>query len=132
MQYSREAEGGKCKAVTHGVFALRSGARGGQGRAKPTSVETNEHWEKRDCTKPWRLREAKRQPTRAPERDGTVPFSCAIARKEARESHYWLRLLTATSIVKQEEVSSLIQECHELIAILTTIIKNTQRNRDVR
>ncbi len=54
----------------------------------------------------------------------------AIARKEARETHYWLRLLAATSIIEQEEVSDLVQECNELIAILTTIIKNAQANRE--
>ena len=53
----------------------------------------------------------------------------AIARKEARETHYWLRLLAATGIVTDNAVSTLIQECNELIAILTAIIKNTQANR---
>ena len=52
----------------------------------------------------------------------------AIARKEARETRYWLRLLAATSIVTDEEVSPLIQECNELIAILTAIIKKAQNN----
>ena len=54
----------------------------------------------------------------------------AIARKEARETRYWLRLLGATSIVTDEEVTPLTQECNELIAILTTIIKKAQNNGD--
>ncbi len=54
----------------------------------------------------------------------------AIARKEARESHYWLRLLAATDLEKESETAPLIQECNELIAILTAIIKKAQSNRD--
>jgi len=56
----------------------------------------------------------------------------AIARKEARETRYWLRLLVATNIVAEEGVSPLVQEVNELIAILTTIIKKTQKNGDGR
>ena len=52
----------------------------------------------------------------------------AIARKEARETHYWLRLLVATDIISDEKLRSLIDECNELIAILTTIIKKTRAN----
>lgn len=54
----------------------------------------------------------------------------AIAHKEARETHYWLRLLGATGIVTEETVSTLTQECNELIAILTAIIKKAQNKRD--
>jgi len=50
-----------------------------------------------------------------------------IARKEARETHYWLRLLVATDIFSSQKLAGLIAECDELIAILTTIIKKTQR-----
>lgn len=56
----------------------------------------------------------------------------AIARKEARETRYWLRLLTATNIITDEAVSPLTQECNELIAILTAIIKKTQTNGSTR
>ena len=47
----------------------------------------------------------------------------SIACKEARETHYWLRLFAATEIVPAEKLTSLENECNELIAILTTIIK---------
>ena len=50
----------------------------------------------------------------------------SIARKEARETHYWLRLLVATEIVPGAGLDDLIQESDELIAILTTIIKKTR------
>jgi len=54
----------------------------------------------------------------------------AIARKEARETHYWLRLLAATGHATAEETTPLIQECNELIAILTAIIKKTEANKE--
>ena len=51
-----------------------------------------------------------------------------IACKEARETHYWLRLLVASDIVPTERLAPLVQESNELVAILTTIIKNTKEN----
>ncbi len=50
----------------------------------------------------------------------------SIARKEARETHYWLRLLVATVILPLQKLEALLSECNELIAILTTIIKRTK------
>lgn len=49
-----------------------------------------------------------------------------IARKEARETHYWLRLLVEAKIMDAESVDALITETNELIAILTTIIKKAE------
>lgn len=46
-----------------------------------------------------------------------------IALKEARESHYWLRIIAATNIVPPNRVQPLIDEANEIIAILTTIVK---------
>lgn len=51
-----------------------------------------------------------------------------IACKEARETHYWLRLLTATDIVPSAKLAPLTDEANQLIAILTTIIKNAREN----
>ena len=51
-----------------------------------------------------------------------------IACKEARETHYWLRLLAETQILSGERFQPITEECNELVAILTTIIKKS-RNR---
>lgn len=48
----------------------------------------------------------------------------SIACKEARETHYWLRLFTATKILPAERLADLTDEANQLIAILTTIVKN--------
>lgn len=52
----------------------------------------------------------------------------SIACKEARETHYWLRLLLASEIVPEPRLAELLDEADQLIAILTTIIKNTRSN----
>jgi len=49
-----------------------------------------------------------------------------IACKEARETHYWLRLLAAAEIVLPDRLTDLIAEANQLIAILTTIVKKTR------
>lgn len=49
---------------------------------------------------------------------------CRISLKEARESLYWLRLFAGTDIVKQDQLAPLIQEAREIVAILTTIVRN--------
>jgi four helix bundle protein len=54
----------------------------------------------------------------------------SIACKEARETHYWLRLIAETKILKSEQLAPIIQECNELIAILTSIVKKTRKPRD--
>lgn len=52
----------------------------------------------------------------------------SIACKEARETHYWLRLLAESETISRERLANLIRESDELIAILTSIIKNTKAN----
>lgn len=53
----------------------------------------------------------------------------SIACKEARETHYWLRLLAASELMPQERLAELETECNELIAILTSIIKKMKGKR---
>lgn len=52
----------------------------------------------------------------------------SIACKEARETHYWLRLLAASEIVQPDRLKELTEEANQLIAILTTIVKRTRAN----
>ncbi|MGI8905420.1 MAG: four helix bundle protein [Candidatus Sumerlaeaceae bacterium] len=49
-----------------------------------------------------------------------------IARKEARETLYWLRLLIATGLVAEMRLRPLVIESNELVAILTAIYKKVQ------
>ena len=55
----------------------------------------------------------------------------SISCKEARETHYWLRLLAESKIVSPGKLDDLMAECNELIAILTTIVKKV-RDRQSR
>ena len=50
----------------------------------------------------------------------------SIASKEARETHYWLRLLKDSKIVSETRILPLENECLELIRILTAIVKTSQ------
>ena len=50
----------------------------------------------------------------------------SIASKEARETHYWLRLLGDSKIVHESRIQPLKDECLELIRILTAIVKTSQ------
>ena len=52
----------------------------------------------------------------------------SIATKEARETHYWLRLLAETKVVPPAQLTELIDEADQLVAILTTIVKNSRSN----
>ncbi|MDD5430565.1 MAG: four helix bundle protein [Candidatus Omnitrophica bacterium] len=63
------------------------------------------------------------------EADGTVTKKdftnkMVIARKEAKETRYWLRLISGKYIEK-EEISSDINESQEVINILSAIINKT-------
>jgi four helix bundle protein len=52
-----------------------------------------------------------------------------IALKEAREAHYWLRLIAAEGTITPSKLASLVGEADELVAILTTIAIRTNANR---
>lgn len=50
----------------------------------------------------------------------------SIARGEAREALYWLRLAKAT--LPLEDFDGVITEADELVRILTTIVKKTKED----
>ena len=49
----------------------------------------------------------------------------SISAKEARETHYWLRLLNDSGFLLHEH-KILLEDCEELIRILTSIVKTSQ------
>jgi four helix bundle protein len=50
-----------------------------------------------------------------------------IAQKEARESIYWLKLLTLSEIISLERVRLLMKETEELYAVITAIICSAKK-----
>ena len=52
----------------------------------------------------------------------------AISSKEARETHYWLRLIRDSQLCMNIDVDPLIEDCEELIRVLTAIVKTTQKS----
>lgn len=55
----------------------------------------------------------------------------AIASKEARETSYWLRLLSESDWY-DVDLKSHISECNELVKILTKIVKTSQENLKIK
>jgi four helix bundle protein len=53
-----------------------------------------------------------------------------IVIKKARETHFWLRLLHRTDYIDENMFNSMLSDCNEIIAIVTTIIKTTRKNLD--
>ncbi|MCM8832069.1 MAG: four helix bundle protein [Candidatus Omnitrophica bacterium] len=55
----------------------------------------------------------------------------SIASKEARETKYWIELLIATNYLNpnDEQVAMLRSQIDEIIKLLTSIVKTTQKNK---
>lgn len=54
----------------------------------------------------------------------------SIACKEARETFYWLRLISASDDSLSPQLTDIIKEADELVCVLTSIVKNTKRNSE--
>jgi four helix bundle protein len=54
----------------------------------------------------------------------------SIARKEARETLYWLKLLKASEIIEAEKLDEITKEADELVRILTSIVKTSQLGKN--
>ena len=54
----------------------------------------------------------------------------SISLKEASETEYWLTLLEKTNYITPQQFQSMIADCKELIAILTSITKTAKLNID--
>jgi four helix bundle protein len=48
-----------------------------------------------------------------------------ISRKEAKETYYWLQLVSHSNSSLKESIDPLLDECSQLIKILSTIINKT-------
>ena len=55
-----------------------------------------------------------------------------IAYKEARESHYWLRLLKDTGYLEVDKAIEYLNDCEELLRIIGSIIKTMRAKLDIK
>jgi four helix bundle protein len=53
----------------------------------------------------------------------------AVAYKEARETHYWLRLLRDSKFITEKQASSILIDLEEILKILTSIQITTKNNQ---
>jgi len=51
-----------------------------------------------------------------------------IGLKEANETKYWIELLKETELINEKEYLSVLNDCTELIKLLTRIIKTSKEN----
>ena len=54
-----------------------------------------------------------------------------ISLKEASETEYWLELLTDTGYITEKAADSILNDCRELIRIITSIVKTTKENNQL-
>jgi len=50
----------------------------------------------------------------------------SISYKEARETHYWLQLLTDSHFLNKQQSDTLIYDCEELLKILGSILRTSK------
>ena len=53
-----------------------------------------------------------------------------LASKEARESMYWLRLLAESDLAPGLDVTTELAQAHELVRMLTAIVKSTSQPKE--
>jgi four helix bundle protein len=53
-------------------------------------------------------------------------YKMGVGLKEARESNYWVRLIKASNLAKDDELDYLLKESEELRRILTSIVKTSK------
>ncbi len=51
-----------------------------------------------------------------------------IAKKEARETRYWLNLMMDSGILSKSKVLDVMDECNSIVNILTAIVKTSTHN----
>ena len=52
----------------------------------------------------------------------------SISLKEAEETKFWLDLLHDTDYIDDDVYNSIYEDCHELLKLLTSIIKSSKNN----
>lgn len=57
-------------------------------------------------------------------------YKVDIAFKEAKETRYWLRIIIDAELIPKDRVSPDLQECVEIIKILSTIIYRSLKKKE--
>ena len=64
--------------------------------------------------------------------DADFIAKCYISRKEAAETIYWIELLQKASYLDPEGASSMLEDCEELLKLLTSSIKTMKNKQSLR
>ncbi len=73
--------------------------------------------------------EAKLEHAQAGQSKADFIAKMSIARKESRETLYWLKLLKASNLVDENMIGEILKESDELVRILTSIVKSAQKGK---
>ena len=55
-------------------------------------------------------------------------YKMSIALKEARETHYWLRVTRDSKVVMNDNIEKIISDTEEVMRILGAIVKSSRQN----
>lgn len=56
-------------------------------------------------------------------------YKISLSLREARETRFWLRVITGSGVISNLKLAALLNESEELMKILTTIAKKSKLNR---
>ncbi len=56
-------------------------------------------------------------------------YRMSVALREARETSFWLKRIRDNDLLKPERLGDLIDESEEIVAILTSIVKNSRKRK---
>jgi four helix bundle protein len=57
-------------------------------------------------------------------------FRLNLALREARETHYWLRLIEASNLLEPSGLDPMIDEAEQIKKVLGSIVSKSRRKRD--
>ena len=60
---------------------------------------------------------------------GDFTYRMSVALREARETSFWLKRIRDNDLLKPERLGDLIDESQEIVAILTSIVKNSRKRK---
>ncbi len=52
-----------------------------------------------------------------------------IARKEAKESLDWIKMLVAADFITEKQAELILKECNEIVSVLFAIVRTSEKNR---
>ena len=88
-----------------------------------------EHLEISCCDRELPSHNAQEDPTNQSKPDFISKMNIAL-KEERRETLYWLRLVAASELLTERQLTAMIQEANEMAETLGAIVRSARRNRE--